>query len=207
MDWTFRALSYSKVPGSRLLELPAEIRDAIFEFALTSEKPVVAFRLDEYQRDSYQEAQQPPLTQVNRQVRRESLPIFYNCNEVVLHTDSSKASDTQRWLRCIEPNLAMLHRMSLWVRYVTLTNDRSPSNGAICISLLRLRGEGLWQVQDEWKWITVTRKPSVADSDARFIKCELMKILAEDPSCLESADGLVGMMADLKMMYVKEKMS
>ena len=187
--------------------LPPEIRDAIYEFALTSDKPVVAFCLDHYQRDSYQEATQPPLTRVNRQIRRESLPVFYGCNDIVLHSDSSKASDTHRWLRCIEPNLAMLRRISLWVRYVTLTNERGASNGAICISMNRSKAAGTWQVDSDWKWITVTRKPSVAQSDAKFLISELTNILAEDADCLETAEGIIGMMTDLRMMYVKENMS
>ena len=207
MDWTSRALSYSKAPRFRLLDLPAEIRDTIFEFALTSEKSVVAFCLDEYQRDSYQEATQPALTRVNRQIRQESLPIFYSCNDIVLHTDNSKANDTQRWLACIGANLANLRRLSLWLRYVTLTNDRSAANGALCISILRPKLESAWQVDDRWEWITVTRKPPVAESDAKFLISELEKIFTEYPRCLESVEGFAGMMADLKMTYVKEKMS
>ena len=104
MDWPFRSLSSSK-PRFRLLDLPQEIRDLIYEFAVTSSKPIVAFRLDEYQRPSYQEAIQPPLTRSNRQIRRESLPIFYDCNDIVLHTEGSKMHDTQRWLYCIEPQI------------------------------------------------------------------------------------------------------
>lgn len=206
MDWPFRALSYSKT-HSRLLNLPPEIRDLIFEFALTSSKPMVAFRLDDYQRQSYEEAVQPALTKVSGQVRKESLPIFYDCNDVVLHTELSKTADTHRWLRCIEHRLPMLNRVSLWVRYVTLTNEVSPSNGAISISMQRTKPDGVWIVDDDWKWITVTRKPAVAHRDAKFLVGELRRMLLEDPGCVESADGFVGLMSDLKMFYIKEKMS
>jgi hypothetical protein len=187
--------------------LPQEIRDLIYEFALTSNKPVVAFRLDEYQRPSYQEASQPPLTRSNRQIRRESLPVFYDCNDIVLHTEGSKMHDTQRWLNCIEFRLPMLNRISLWVRYVTLTNEVSPSNGAISISLQRTKPNGVWIVDDAWQWITVTRKPSIAGRDAKFLVGELRRTLEEDAGCVESAEGFVAVMAELKMFYVKEKMS
>ena len=207
MEWPFRALSYSKNRPSRLLDLPTEIRDLIFAFALTSEKPLVAFKLDDYQRDSYKEATQPPLTQVNRQIRHESLPIFYDCNDIILHTDSSKATDTRRWLTCVETRLDKLQRLSFWIRYVTLTNHWSASNGAISIFLQRSKAEGVWKVEDRWKWITVTRKPSIAERDARFLISELRKMLVEDCERLESAQGVFETMVDLKMLYVKEKMS
>src|ERR1700761_2254315 len=99
MDLPIRKPSSTRPARSHFLELPAEIRDYIYEFALTSGKPLVAFRLDEYQRDSYEEATQPPLTRVNRQIRDESLPIFYQSNDIVLHNDSSKGGNTRRWLQ------------------------------------------------------------------------------------------------------------
>ena len=206
MDWPFRTLSYSK-PCFRLLDLPQEIRDLIYEFALTSIKSVVAFRLDEYQRPSYQEAIQPPLTRSSRQIRRESLPVFYDCNDIVLHTEGSKMQDTQRWLNCIEPRLPMLNRISLWVRYVTLTNEVSPSNGAISISMRRTKPDGMWIVDDDWQWITVTRKPSIAQRDAKFLVGELRRMLEEDAGYVGSAEGFVALMAELRMFYAKEKMS
>lgn len=206
MDWPFRNLSFHKA-SSRLLNLPPEIRDLIFEFALTSPKPVVSFRLDEYQRQSYQEAIQPSLTRVNCQIRKESLPIFYNINEIVLHSENSKVNDTRQWLRCIEPKLSLLNRISLWIRYVTLTNDVSPSNGAISIKMQRTKPDGVWIVLDDWQWITVTRKPSVAHRDAKFLIGAVRQMLGDDSSCNESADGFIGLMVDLKMLYIKEKMS
>ena len=208
MDWTFRTLSQTVTQRSRLLELPAEIRTAIFEFALSLEKPVVAFLLDDYQRDRYEEATQPALLRASRQLRQECLPIFYDCNDIVLHTEGSKAEDTCRWLQCIEPELPKLRRVSLWLRYVTLTNDRSASNGALSVSLQRSRPTGVWSVNGEWKWITVTRKPSGIESDGKILIDALKRTLAEDDNDWDvNAEGFIGVMMDLKMSYIKEKMS
>lgn len=207
MEWTRRTLSYPGRPTSRLLKLPAELRTAIFEFALRSEKPVVAFRLDQYQRDGYQQATQPPLTSVCRQIRDESLSIFYDCNDIVLHTEGTKASDTLRWLRCIEYHLPKLRQISIWLRYVTLTNDRTAPGGALGLSLQRRTSDWIWHVEDQWNWVTVTKRPAAVQSDANFLIAALRSVLAEDAFCLRSADGIYGMLTDLKSMYVKEKMS
>lgn len=205
MDWSFRALSL-KNSRSGFMNLPQEIRDLIFEFALTSSKPMVSFRLDEYQRQGYEEAVQPPLTRVNRQIRKESLPIFYDCNNIALHTEKSKIDDTQRWLQCIESKLSMLNRISLWIRYVTLTHEVTPSNGAMSITMQRTKPDGIWSVH-EWCWVTVKKMPSIVRRDAEFLIGKLRTMLQDEPSYVASAEGFFGLMSDLKTFYIKEKMS
>ena len=207
MDWSFSKLSLSNKPRSRLLDLPPELRDMIFTFALTSSKPIVSFRLDEYQKQSYQEVIQPPLTKVSRQIRRETLPIFFSCNSIILHTESTKSRDSQRWLQCIEHHIPLLHRISIWVRYVTLTHEPTSGNGAISINLQRRKPEGTWAVMDEWRWITVTRKPSIVHRDAEFLIMQLRRLVAEDEGCTGTAEGWMGLRSDLQLGYVKEKMS
>ncbi|KAF2725845.1 hypothetical protein K431DRAFT_54004 [Polychaeton citri CBS 116435] len=106
-------MSSAGTSSFRLLDLPAELRALIFSFALTSPRPLVTFRLDPYQKDSYTEAWPPPsLTFVSKQFREESLPIFYQCNDFVLHTEGlepggngwqrkcdGKAGEARIWLR------------------------------------------------------------------------------------------------------------
>ena len=201
-------LSLTTAPARfALLELPTEIRDAIFVFALSSSKPVVTFLLDDYQKDSYNEAVQPSLTRVSRQIREDTLPIFYGVNDFIIHSEPPKIGHSKQWLRCIEPNMRLLQRLSFWIRYVTLTNNRSEYNGAICISLQRSKREDVWQVKDGWKWITVVRSPSVLKSDAKFLISELRKMLTEDPNCLQSGEGVVEAITGLQLLYTKEKMS
>ena len=205
MEWPVRTLSYSRPRRSCLLELPAEIREAIFEFALMSEKPLVTFRLDAYQRDDYQEASQPALTRVNRQIRLESLPVFYNSNNINLSTEEPKATDTQRWLECIEVHLPRLLAVSFWIRYVALPDARTEASGAICISLSRSRADIVWIVHEEWRWLTPTRKPNGVEMDAEFLLQETNKILYESPYCLDCAEGFVAAMTDLKAVYTRTK--
>jgi hypothetical protein len=125
----------TKPPRSRLLDLPAELREHIFSIAVTSEKPIVTFRLDKFQKESYAQAFQPSITKVSRQVRREALPLYYDRNEFIIHTEGQKAEDAHRWLHYSQPHLPKLCRLALWMRYVTLTNDHSPSSGAIGVYL------------------------------------------------------------------------
>lgn len=191
----------------RLLDLPAEIREYIFEFALVSEKPVVTFRLDNYQRESYREATQPALTRVSRQIRQESLQVFYRVNCFIFHTEEPRFHESLKWARQHERMLAKMLRMSFWVRHVTLTNDRDASNGAMCIPLWRGHAEGEWSVDEAWQWITVTRKPAAIQSDVGFIFTTLRALLRDDPACLRGADGMSALIKDLRSMYIKEKMS
>lgn len=188
------------------LELPAEIRDLIYEHALRSLKPTVTFHLDHFQKDSYQEASQPPLTRVNRQVRRESLKIFYEVNDFILHTEGPKWIDARKWLRCYEAQIPNLLKVSLWIRYVTLTNPKD-SNGAISVQLMRANDKEPWRVSYHWQWITVTRKPQGIESDARFLMEMLSWMVADESHDLSTSEGFISMMADLRLSYIKEKMS
>lgn len=190
-----------------LLGLPRELRDSIFRLALHSYRPLVAFRLDHYQRESYLEAVQPGLTQTNRQVRQESLPIFYCANTFILHSEEPKMVDTQRWLKCIESRLPSMLHISIWLRYVNLAHDPLDSSGAICVSIRRSKHDEAWRVEESWQWVTVTRRPSSLRSDGLFLVKELQGLLADDSTCMLSAQGISSVLIDLKMLYKKEKMS
>jgi hypothetical protein len=195
---------------SRLFQLPAEIRELIFEHALISPKSLVAFRLeDEYQRADYHEAVQPPLTFVSRQLRRECLPIFYSSNDIVLHTESSKVNETQAWLRCAEKHLPTLRRISILVRYTSLTGyfrGRSAS-GATRLWLQRAEPGDRWNVSEQWRWTTVTRPPVEVEFDAKFLIKTLKMLLADNGGDFDNSESFGAALVDLRMLYVKEKMS
>jgi len=206
MPWPPTTSTLAAASRCRLLELPAEIRDAIYRFALTAEKPVVTFRLDDYQRDSYEQAVQPALTQVSRQVRQESLPVYFASNTFVLHTEGSKADDARRWLQCNEWHLPkLLMSVSLWFRYVSLTNDRAASHGALGVSLSRLAKDVHWTVEDGFKWITVMRQPSGLERDAAFLARHLRSLLSDAPTACMDAQGFSDLMSTLRTMYVERK--
>ena len=189
---------------ARILSMPAEIRGLIFEYVVTSEV-VVTYRLDSYSKDSYTEATQPALTRVSRQIRAESLPLFYECNEFVLHTELQKANDSRRWLQCNEFYLPRVCRISFWVRYFSPALVPQNSQGAISVSMSRRRVKKEWHVDDTWKWITVVRRPSDIDSDAGFLIESLADLLDNMPNPLLSPDSYSELMIDLQRGYMKEK--
>ena len=207
MDWPLRSLSFTKRTRCHLLELPAELRTYIFELALISDKTLVTFHLDKYQQDTLQEATQPSLTRVSRQLRSESLLLFYSCNTFILHTEGAKAEQGHKWAQCSESYLKELTNIVIWQRFVTLTNARSESNGALSVSLKRAKAEGPWSVGDRWNWVTVTRKPSGVSLDAGFIMGSLRRLTLENPALMDTADDMYATVTDLRLLYVKEKMS
>lgn len=196
-----------KTPKSHLLELPAELREHIFTLAVTSQKPIVTFRLDRFQKDSYEQALQPAITGVSRQIRREALPLYYDCNEFIIHTEGQKAEDAHRWLHYNQPHLPKLSRLAIWMRYVTQTNDHSPSSGAIGVYLRHDPRQGHWAVSDEWKWITVVRKPVRVEWDGRLLIQFLTQLIHGRTRAELSPEDYIKIMADLKMLYIKDKMN
>lgn len=197
----------TKPPKSHLLALPAELREHIFSLAVLSAKPTVTFRLDKFQKESYEEASQPPLTRVSRQIRREALPLYYDVNEFILHTEGEKAEDAHRWLHYSQPHLSKLSCLALWIRYVAVRNDHSPSSGAIGVYLRHDPRADRWVVGDQWRWITVVRKPTGVEWDGTLSIQFLTQLVDGRSRSVMSADDYVGVMRDLKMLYVKDKMN
>lgn len=179
----------------------------IFQFVVTADQTIVTFRLDSYQRDSYSQAVQPALTRVSRQVRSESLPLYFECNDFVLHTESPKAHDAHRWFRCNNSHLSVLRRLSFWLRYVPPANDRASSQGAMSVSVRRPKKNDPWEVDDAWSWITVVRKPAELQEDITLI----MKRLSELVSCISNhestPDDYSALVTELRLSYIQDKLS
>ncbi|EME49462.1 hypothetical protein DOTSEDRAFT_19906 [Dothistroma septosporum NZE10] len=193
--------------SSRLLDLPAEIRSLIYEYAVASDKTVVTFRLDSYQRDDYDHATLPSLASVSRQVRSESLPAFYSCNDFILHTESPKAEEANGWLRLNCNYLGLLRKVTFWLRYVPFTNDRASSQGAMSMSIFRPTKGAHWQVDEEWRWVTVVRRPAELQGDASLILEKLRDMIPEISKDTATHDDYAALMTDLRSFYIQEKMS
>jgi hypothetical protein len=136
---------------------------------------------------------------VSRRIRAESLPIFYECNDFVLHTESPQTLDARRWLEHNKAYLPLLRKLSLWVRHI-------PS-GAIQVVLTRARRHDPWRVGPEWKWITVVRKPSELSKDVDFL---LEKLRGLVPSLSDDDAGpeiYFDMISRLRAAYIKMKSS
>lgn len=193
---------------SRILTLPTEVRELIYTHVVTEpEGRLVAFRLDALQGQYYNQAVQPALSRVSRQVRSESLPLYYQNNDFVLHTEGTKAEDAYKWLRCNEAYLSSMRRISLWIRYVPLTNNRVSAQGAIGISIYRHRKNENWKIDDDWKWITVVRRPVELNGDVKFLITKLSELVPQISKDDALSDDYVDLIGDLRLLYVQEKMS
>lgn len=164
-----------KAMSPTLLSIPPELRALIFDFALTAPNPLVAFRLDPYQRDTYTEATQPALTKVSRQLRHEAIPIFYASNTFILHTNSIKAEEARRWLQSICEHLPLLQHIDLWVRYCA--THRDPPQGALRVSMHYDVRQDNWTVDREWGWVTVVKRPENVPEHAAQVVRALAKVV------------------------------
>lgn len=189
----------------RLLELPAEIREHIFTFAVVPDKPIVTFCLDRFQKESYEEACQPVITRVSRQIRREALPLFYACNDFIIHTDGDKAEDAQRWFHYSQPHLSKLCHLTFWVRYVARLDNTTPSSGAIGLVIRHNPRTGLWETDEQWRWITVLRKPANVEQDGESLVGILKQLMDSQSKSTMAAEQYVAIMKDLKAAYLKTK--
>ena len=93
-------------PKCYLLELPAELRDYIYELALVNESNIVIDPWDN------PKAAQPSLTRVNRKIRDETLPMFYAKNsfeiDLKIYGFSRCAGDALRFPECFIPRLTRI---------------------------------------------------------------------------------------------------
>jgi len=195
-----------KEPKQHLLALPAELRERIFVFAVTASQPVVTFRLDSYQKDSYEEARQPALTHVSRQVRREALPLYFECNEIVLHTDGAKSSDAQCWLALSASwHLRMLSHLVFWVRYIPASGEDAARSGALGVAMRHDKRTNLWRVDEDWRWITVVRKPADLRNDGTMLASSLQDLTAGMSRETMSVNDYETLIASLRQRYWKTK--
>ena len=136
----------------RLLELPAELRAYIYELAVVTKRPIV---VEPWALKAH--PVQPPLTQVSRQIRGESLPAFFSQNafEIDLRYSYFQYRVRLPWI----PALQASH-----LKHVTLRLPRCPRN--TCYYTLDLSGQvkgscltlesrcsGVTKCEmDEWYW-------------------------------------------------------
>lgn len=88
-----------------------------------------------------------------------------------------------------------------------MRNDHSPSSGAIGVYLRHDPRAGFWVVSDEWRWITVVRKPAGVEWDGTLLIQFLTQLVDGRSRSELRADDYIRIMGDLKMLYVKDKMN
>ncbi|CAK1366566.1 unnamed protein product [Cercospora beticola] len=101
-------------------KLPAELRNEIYRLVVSADKPLTVCA----QSPGYHKAIQPPITRVCRQIRDESLGVFYHCNDFVFEVVSAecwgdpecditdRSCEIERWLECsTEKNRAAIRNL------------------------------------------------------------------------------------------------
>lgn len=90
---------------SLLSKLPAELRIQIFELALTSP---TAYGVGD-QRPINRQAVQPPLTRTCRQIRKEALPVFYECNTFNFYLNFEYGVErVRKWMQSMSESSASI---------------------------------------------------------------------------------------------------
>jgi hypothetical protein len=97
------------------LSLPQELRDHIYELALVKPRNTITMLSNYSCFQSEVSAAQPALARVNRQIRQETLPIFYSANLFLAELSDETDLDTaKRWLQAIgDENVKSLRRLVL----------------------------------------------------------------------------------------------
>ena len=109
----------SHKPSTGLLLLPPELRDEIYQYIIIKPKNVITMIWcnNSFQSKNFAlSAAQPTLTRVNKQIRAETLPVFYNSN--LFSAELSVSEDVavaKSWLDAIgETNIRNLRSLALY---------------------------------------------------------------------------------------------
>ncbi|KAK3648924.1 hypothetical protein LTR22_013149 [Elasticomyces elasticus] len=96
----------------RFLDLSRELRDVIYTYALVTDDPLLVSEACEH--IDWPTGVQPALTRVNRQVRMESLPIFYGDNTFEAHVVSLDFGYLLSYMHGLGPqNVSYMRNMKL----------------------------------------------------------------------------------------------
>lgn len=103
-----------------LLDLPKELRDAIFSHILLKPQNTITMLSNSHCFRSEVSAAQPTISQVSRQLRAETLPVFYGSNRFLAELGDPEDLDTAKnWLGAIgDQNVRFLRHLVLsgWTR-------------------------------------------------------------------------------------------
>lgn len=75
------------------------------------------------------------------------------------------------------------------------------------IALYRRKKHDHWQVDADWQWITVLRRPLGLQSDAEFLIEKLRDRVWTISDDCAGIDEYYGLLSDLRLCYVQEKLS
>ena len=102
-------------PSRGLLDLPPELRDQIYEYLVLKQRNTITMLPNYGSFQSPVSAAQPAICCVNRQIRAETLPMFYSNNLFLAEvSDSTDLAIAKNWLVVIgDENIRHLRRLAL----------------------------------------------------------------------------------------------
>lgn len=98
-----------------LLELPKELRDHIFSYILIKPQNTITMLSNSHCFQSEVSASQPTISKVNKQLRAETLPIFYSSNTFLAElSDPEDLTTAKNWLAALgDRNIRHLRHLIL----------------------------------------------------------------------------------------------
>lgn len=118
----YRPVMATRRPTKGLLDLPRELRDQIYEYLVFKPKNTITMLPNYGSFQSVVSAAQPAICGVNKQIRSETLPIFYGSNLFLAEiSESTDLAIAKNWLSAIEgDNICHLRRLALcgWTKVV-----------------------------------------------------------------------------------------
>lgn len=145
MNSSFSGMKRPSEPQLGLFKLPAELREAIFKLVVISKDPFCTHRLDERNKSWLQIACPPAITRVSRQIRSESLPLYYSCNRFKIRTEGPKFHEASEWLECIGKHVNALRHLMFDIR---------------CDRINETTKHG------HFRWLEIIMKPQTLDGEA-----------------------------------------
>lgn len=142
-----------------LLDLPKELRDEIFSHLLLKPRNTITMLSNSHCFRSEVSAAQPALSQVSKQLRAETLPVFYGSNRFLAELGDAEDLETAKnWLVAIgDGNVRFLRHLVLsgWTRRAH--NEQSQQVGNYCyVRLIFDLREGKVRVEEreDFAWRT-----------------------------------------------------
>lgn len=193
-------------------KLPPELRNRIFELALTREDsikvPAGRSKLDPAAKEDTRKEMPPPITRACRLARSETLPMFFRLNNFTLDTnrmnnDATPYGMTEEWIYTMRPHLKGMHSLTF-----VLASWETHEQSEITVRICHDQQKDCWKVEYPDNWQNESAKHQwglECDSDLLW---RLMSHMMDQRSRADfTPEYLQWLVHDLKRIYYHVKMS
>jgi hypothetical protein len=192
-------------------KIPPEIRNWIFELVLIREDTidipvdrVWGSKQRPATKEEIRKSLPPPITQVCRQIRKETLPMFIGLNDFLFNTNYMDANGTpEKWLNIMRPHLSSMNSLSF-----VLTTWVGLSHKNVIVNIGHDRAHNCWAItsMDDWSDEDLDLQWALeCDSDLLW---HLMAHMMDQRSHADlTPEYLLWLIKDLKTIYYHAKTS